>query len=198
MKEIINLTDNLFIASGGERDCYSHPLDNTKILKIIKNKNFSRYQNELEYKYLKSLETRKIPFSHIVKTYGFVDTNLGKALINEKICNFDKQISETFRKSIIEKKFTQNEENNLINELKEYIFNYDILFLDVNLSNVLCCEYEKDMFKLILIDGVGTARDMIRANLYKIFKSYTKYKIKKQWKVFINNINKARSLKQEY
>ena len=70
------------------------------------------------------------------------------------------------------------------------------LFLDVNLSNVFCCEYERNKYKLIIIDGVGTARDKFRLELYFKFKWYSKYKIKKQWKKFIQNIEKLKNEKQ--
>ena len=49
------LTKDDLLGTGSERACYAHPLDNTKIIKIIYNqKNKHSDQNCLEYNGLKS------------------------------------------------------------------------------------------------------------------------------------------------
>ena len=35
MDKRIILTDKYFIARGGERDCYLHPFDSTKVVKVL-------------------------------------------------------------------------------------------------------------------------------------------------------------------
>ncbi len=49
--DYINLTKEFFIAKGGERECYIHPKDNSKVVKIIHRKGKNNEQNQLEYKY---------------------------------------------------------------------------------------------------------------------------------------------------
>ena len=196
MTEKIILSKELLIdRGGGERDCFNHPLDSKKVIKILHKKDeIHRNQNELEYRYLSFLEANKVPFTHISKCCGYVETNLGIALVCDKICNYDGTLSKSL-KDVIGTKLLKQKEDMLIIELRDYIFKYNILFLDVNLSNILCCEYEKDKYKLIIIDGIGTARDAFRLKMYFIFNWYSKYKIKKQWKKFIHNIEKLKNEK---
>lgn len=193
LEEII-LNDFLRIGEGNSRICYDHPSDNTKVLKISKHNLIKVCDNELEYKYFTYLRKKDIPILHLSNNYGFVETNLGIALVCDKICNYDGTLSKSL-KDVIGTKLLKQKEDMLIIELRDYIFKYNILFLDVNLSNILCCEYEKDKYKLIIIDGIGTARDAFRLKMYFIFNWYSKYKIKKQWKKFIHNIEKLKNEK---
>lgn len=189
MNDKLILTEKHFIARGGERDCYQHPLDSTKVIKIMYQKDgvyaYGGNRNNLEYEYYTFLEKSKISFSQISKCYDFVDTNLGKGLVFDKIIDYNRKISLTFEQVINNNKFNDNKEKLLIKDLKDYIFNNNILFIDYGLHNVLCCEYEKDKYKLVIIDGLGAKRKGFKFWLYLNSKIYTKYKVKVQWNKFI-------------
>jgi hypothetical protein len=189
MSEKLILTQEYFIARGGERECYEHPLDSTKVIKILYKKNgvyaYDGNRNNLEYRYYKFLEKSQISFSHIINCYEFVETNLGKGLIFDKVCDYNGNISIAFSKLIRKNKFSDDFELFLIEELKEYVFKNNILFIDNGLHNILCCEYEKDKYKLIIIDGLGAKREGFKFWLYLNSKIYTKYKVKTQWNKFI-------------
>ncbi len=193
MKEIINLTNELFIASGGERNVYQHPLDSSKVIKILYKKDgiyaYGGSRNKIEHKYFRFLEKSKIPFTHISRCYNYLDTNLGKGLVYDKVCDYDGKLSRSFLKVIRKRLLKEDEENLLINEFKEYIFKYNILFIDCELHNIFCCEYEKEKYRLIIIDGLGAKRKGFKFWLYLHSKIYTKYKVKSQWKIFVRNIN---------
>ena len=49
---ILFLDDKLLLAEGGQRLCYLHPTDSTKIIKILPQRVASDNQNELESVYL--------------------------------------------------------------------------------------------------------------------------------------------------
>lgn len=201
MNDKLILKEEHFIARGGERDCYNHPLDSSKVIKVLYKKDgvyaYDGNRNNLEYKYYTFLEKSKISFSHIARCYNFVETNLGDGLVFDKVFDYDGKISSSFRQLLIEKKFSKEEEIKLIEELKDYIFKNNILFIDCGVQNILCCEYEKNKYKLVIIDGLGAKREGLRFWLYLNSKSYTKYKIKRQWirfiekyKIFKNKISK--------
>ena len=56
MSEEIVLTDKHFISKGGERNCYIHPNDETKVIKIVHRIEKHNEQNRLEYKYYEFLK----------------------------------------------------------------------------------------------------------------------------------------------
>ncbi|MCT7512591.1 PhoP regulatory network YrbL family protein [Aliarcobacter cryaerophilus] len=194
IEESIVLTKELFFASGGERDCYVHPDNNKKLIKIEQN-NKTRNQNELEFLYYNYLEKNKISQEHIAKCYGYVDTNLGKGLVFEKIVNYNGTEALSFSDVISKNLLSDSKELELIEELKNYIFSNNILFVDVGFFNILCQEVEKDKFKLIIIDGLGGRRVGFKFNLYLKSSLFTKYKIKKQWKKTENEYKNALSFR---
>lgn len=189
MNDKLILTEEHFIARGGERDCYQHPLDSTKVIKVMYEKDgvyaYGGNRNNLEYTYYTFLERSKISFSNIARCYNFVETNLGLGLVFDKVCDYNGNISIAFSRLIRQNKFDKEFELLLIEELKEYIFKNDILFIDNGLQNILCCEYEKNKYKLIIIDGLGAKREGLKFWLYLNSKIYTKYKVKRQWQKFI-------------
>ena len=199
MDKKIILTDKYFIARGGERDCYLHPLDYKKVIKIVHGYSdiLNRNQNDLDYKYFKFLEKLKVPYSHISKCYGYIDTNLGKGLIFDKVFDYNGKISISFLDTIIQNKFTKYEENELVEDLKNYLFKNNILFIDIGLYNVLCCEYEEGKYRLIIIDGLGGRRTGIKFWLYLNSKIFTKYKIIKSWNRFLKEIDRKRNQLEE-
>ncbi|OCL87906.1 hypothetical protein AAX26_01003 [Aliarcobacter thereius] len=193
------LKKDLFLARGGERDCYIHPLDDSKVIKIIYQENglssYNGKRNEIDYQYFRFLEESKMSFSNISKCYGYIDTNLGKGLIFDKVNDYTGTTSISFLDIVKLKKLSIKQEKELILELKEYIFKNNILFIDYELDNVLCCEYEQNKYRLIIIDGLGAKRIGFKFWLYLKSKTFTKYKIKKQWNKFVNNIEKVRDEK---
>lgn len=56
----IQLNESLLIAKGGERACYLHPLDNSKVIKILYTQGNHNNQNKLEYIYINDLKRKKL------------------------------------------------------------------------------------------------------------------------------------------
>lgn len=192
MTEKIILCEKDFLAKGGERNCYISPKDYTKVIKIVHRKEKHNEQNKLEYKYYNFLKKNKKPMNHLSECFGFVETNLGLGLVYKRIMNYDNSPSQSFKFFLEKKVFTPREEDELVEELKKYLFKNDILFIDVDLSNVFCQQISKNKFKLIIVDGLGSRRLNWRFYLYLLSNNFTKYKIKKQWKKFYMNFKNTR------
>ncbi|MGJ0339015.1 YrbL family protein [Aliarcobacter cryaerophilus] len=184
----IELTKDLLLGKGNNRECYVSPKDSYKVIKISISKKSYKNQNIIEDRYYKYLEKNKISQEHIVKCYGYVDTNLGKGLVFEKIVNYDGTMPTLFSKVLLEKRVLNTEDlDSLIEELKKYIFNNEILFIDVATSNIFVQEIKKDKFKLIIFDGLGGI-SYFRLLMCLYSKWYKKRAIKKAWSKFLKNI----------
>jgi hypothetical protein len=182
MNQIIKLSPEYFLVKGGERDIYAHPTNNSKIIKIDSRKKYTRNQNILEYRYYSYLGKKEIDQKKISKCFGFIDTNLGKGLVFEKIIDYDGKLSIGFDEIIKQKKLPVELEIRLLEELKEYLLRNQIVFVDAGLYNILCQEYKKDNYRLVIIDGLGGRRPGFKSNLYIYIAPYRLYKIIKQWK----------------
>ncbi len=186
----IQLNESLLIAKGGERACYLHPLDNTKVIKILYTKGTHNNQNKLEYIYINDLKRKKINLSHIIDCYGFISTNLGEGLVFDRALDYDGKPTKSFRYMVANKMLTIKEQRKLIEELKNYLEENLILFVDTSLTNLFCQEIKKDRYKIIIVDGLGSKRMGFKFWLYRNFKIYTKYKIKRQWVKFMKMYDK--------
>ena len=190
---MIVLHNNLLFSKGSERACYIHPNDNSKVIKIIYHKKSNNNQNELEFKYYKYLDTKDIKYSHITRCYGWVNTNLGKGLVFDRIVNFDGLTSKQLTYFLQNKLLSNNIEKELLSELKQYLNKNNILFTDIATLNVLCQEIEKGKYRLVIIDGLGPKRDNFKFIIYKYLKLYSKYKGYKQWNKFLKLIEKNKN-----
>lgn len=91
---------------------------------------------------------------------------------------------------VANKILTLKEQKKLIEELKQYLEKNLILFVDTSLTNLFCQEIQKDKYKIIIVDGLGSKRMGFKFWLYRNFKGYTKYKIKRQWAKFMKMYEK--------
>ena len=100
---MIELDKEFLLAEGGERLVYIHPNDNNKVIKILKKGlNKHNFQNKLEFKYYNFLTKKNRDFSNITKCFGYVDTNLGKGLVFERVIDYiiPQNVKTTFSKSL--------------------------------------------------------------------------------------------------
>jgi len=94
MKEVFPITDTSIqldqkdeISSGRSRIVYLHPFDDSKIIKINRNDGLQIDYNAKEYEAYEALSPKARAL--FVKCYGYVDTNLGKGLMFERIKHYN-------------------------------------------------------------------------------------------------------------
>jgi len=191
---VIKLTESFFLGKGGERYCYLHPDDNQKVIKIIHQKGRHNNQNTLEYNYYQFLEQKKINFSNITRCFGWVDTNLGEGLVFDRIHNYDASTIKTFSYYVKHNIFEQEYDLQLIEDLEKYVFENQIVFIDVSLSNIFCQKNSENSYQLIIFDGLGGRRPGFKSWLYRHSQYFRMYKMKKQWKKFLQNYYYEKSL----
>lgn len=182
----LELNKNDVIASGRERDCYIHPLDHMKIIKVMKDNINNANQNRVDEVYYNLLNKKKLSFSNIAKYFGSVDTNLGKGLVFERVLNYDGTTCKSFRYVMSYKLVSLEEQKYLISSLKKYLFENQILFADSSLTNILYKKTSENNSKLVIIDGLGAKRMGLKFSLYRTLSLYKKYKMYKQWNKFIS------------
>ena len=186
---MIELTKDLFIAKGADRECYIHPSDNNKVIKVQYNNNINRNQNDLDIYYYDYLKDKDISYSNIANYYGTIETNKGIGLVFDQIKDYNNSLSKSFEDIVTKSTISLEQQNILLDSLSDYLYCNMIVFGDVVLSNILCQEYQKDTYRLIIIDGLGARRFGYKLWLHTHSTIYTKFRIKKQWNKLINNYN---------
>jgi hypothetical protein len=188
----LKLEDSLLIGKGNERLCYIHPEDDTKVIKVAYKEGKIRDQNRLEYIYNQHLEKRGVNFAHLSKCYGWVNVGQKEGLVFERVLNFDNTPALTLSKAIEEKRISIEYAQELLEELRQYLEENVILFIDVALDNIMCQKQADGSCRLIIIDGLGARRPGLKFWLYRHIRLYAKYKVKSQWQKVLVNFNKAK------
>lgn len=183
---MITLDDSLFIAKGGERKCYLHPEDDSKLIKIQYDNQIGRNQNTLDLHYYAHLNKKVSNFSKIASLHGAVETNLGPGLVFGVVRDFNGKLSSTFEDVVREKRLTEAQELALMGELQQYLTHHLVVFGDVVLSNVMCQEVAENTYKLIIIDGLGARRFNFKLWLQNRSDLYARLRIKTQYKKFLH------------
>lgn len=93
---MIQLHNDNLIARGRSRDCYLHPEDRRRVIKISTMKRRRRRDsNWKEWKHYQHMMKKHGPMDFISHCYGFVDTNLGPGLVCDCVRDYDGEISKT-------------------------------------------------------------------------------------------------------
>lgn len=125
---------NKKIHEGWHRDCYLHPSDKNKIIKIQKDKNTDLLKLDIiNYK-----KTKEILGDFGVKcSENLVDTNIGKGIVCELVKDDDGSISQNLDYFFQNNKLSQDYINKL-NSFTKLLIKNDLFFFDVaNAANFL-------------------------------------------------------------
>ena len=202
---MIKLTDLQPFAGGKKRNCYFHPNDDSKIIKVIPpNKspevlhsqkfwlrrmlqnpealNANRAESEKYEKLKQKLGDLRDKLPYLVEFFGKTETDLGEGLVFQAIKNFDGQISE----SVVNASETGGyDKAKLLVALKKFAAksNDGLIFNDVGKNNVVVQILGADHadYKLWVVDGI-TCGPLIPISEYSNFYASVR-KAKKIWQL---------------
>lgn len=183
---MINLSEDLLIGSGQERDCYLHPSNLSRCIKISVRppKKIRRAQQPRDKYYYQYLLKRDISWLHLAKFYGSIETNLGEGLVFEVPRDSNGSISNSLQ-HYIEKSLISQEELELhLTKLREYIYKEAILVCDLAPENILLNIKEEK--KLIIIDGIGR-RNFLKTSAH--IKTLARTRLDNHWKRLLFRIS---------
>ena len=155
MRAEIDLTPELFVAEGTDRQCYRHPEHPDRCIKVLHaDRRGGRQQREIGY--FRSLQRRRVDFTHLTSYHGVVETSLGKGAVFELVCDDDGRVSTSLAVRLAAddagfERWAVAE----IERLKQNFFDQWIVFHDLNPTNLLVQRLGYDSFRLVVIDGIG-------------------------------------------
>ncbi len=186
----LKLNDSLLLGKGNERLCYIHPIDPTKIIKVAHKHHMARNQNKLEELYGRYLEKKGVSFAHITHYYGRVDVEGKTGHVFDRVIDSDGSDSKTFSEIVRQRLITPEQAKELLEDLRVYLVENTILFIDVSLDNIMCRHEEDGSYRLIIVDGLGARRPGFKFWLYRHLPLYAAYKVKRQWPKVMRNLEK--------
>lgn len=179
------LEKDMLIGRGRDRACYLHPLDPNKVIKVSIVENDK--QSRREPKYYSKLQNRNINWDAIARYHGKIPTNLGEGLVFDLVKDFDGSASKSITYYLENKVISQEQINNLLSGIKDYLHNNGIITRDISANNLLYRRETETDGKLVIIDGLGNNELIPLSNFFDFL---AQKKIKRKWSTLITKLKK--------
>ncbi len=177
---MIYLSDDIKLGRGTTRTCYLHPENEDLCIKVMHSHSKLKI-NFLEYKFYKKLARKRVSLQHLPKCYGFVETNLGKGLVYERIkSDYAENLDQIVKRNLLPKEKIIS----LLKDLENYCLDNIICMCDRGLRNIIL---SKD--KLYYIDGIITNKKR-KSFLYTGLSFYSRRKTRKTIRTMLNTLEK--------
>lgn len=167
------------IGQGSERTCYHSPENPAYVIKLSPKNRAKQTKRELSY--FRFLKKHGVPFTHLPAFGGVVKVEGYIGFEQEAVLNADGSLAENLEEYFKKHSTDSIPLKALLADLYAYMYEYNILPCDLNVTNVLV-QFTKDGPKLILVDGIGNT-DFIPLALY--CKWWGRKKIARKWPRFL-------------
>lgn len=190
---MLRLDKSLFIAKGLDRECYQHPHDDTKCIKVTFSGDHKQSTDEL--KYHRRMQRMGIDFTHVSRLQGVVETNLGSGLVFDLVRDHSGHIAKPLRyylKGLRDGSLSIGNRvpdypliSQQLFQLGAYIRQQGIIMRDLKDDNLLWCWNSGSKGVLIIIDGFGN-NELIPLSDFIV--SLKRRKMNRKWGKFYNKL----------
>ena len=194
-QSIVQLSDQDLIGTGTRRYCYHFPGRSEYCIKIPKNKKNGFLQQRREVKYYKKLQRLGVPTDLITNYHGSIETSLGTGYLYDAVRDEDGRISQSMRHYLQEQPENYPEYLRLLRRLEDYLLENQVLFYDLNTSNILCRKTGDASFEPYIIDGVG---DVVAIPVLNLSRALVRQKIRRRWMRFERRLAQRFDWMEEY
>ncbi|MGD9300726.1 MAG: PhoP regulatory network protein YrbL [Desulfobacterales bacterium] len=195
---MLTLESSTLIGKGLRRECYFHPEDENKCIKIVvagDHKETAREQS-----YYRLLNKRKISWHMLARFHGNIETNRGTGAVFELIRDYDNGVSKTLEHYFAAENQTDLDYKELpraLTLLKQYLLRWKIVTMSLRPQNIVYKKINKSEGILVIIDNIGNS-DFIPICDYVNWMAALK--IRRKWQRFelllANDYTRNRALQQ--
>ena len=174
------------IGKGLHRECYAHPCDEGKCVKIA----YAGHHAETlrEQRYYRLLDERAASWNNLSRYYGETHTNLGRGTVFQLIRDEDGAVSKTLQQYLTLPTggggIIINELIHAVQELCDYMFDQRIITMTLKAKNI-CYQRRAPRPRLVLVDSLGNS-DFIPLCSHVGYLAHIK--IRRRWRRFAADI----------
>ncbi len=188
-KAMLRLDPNTLFAKGTHRECYLHPEQPDKCIKIsLPNR---EHQDRLEQYYYGSLSKRNVSWAMLSKSYGSVKTDRGQGYVFDLIRDYDGTISKTLKYYLSHDPTQEIPVKTLhlaLSNLKNYLLSEKIILATMKTWNFVYQKQTPTQGLLIIIDNIGYHN--LHFHLCEHWDWLARFRIQKKWNRFVTHLCK--------
>ena len=158
MGPMLKIESSALLGKGLRRECYFHPEDENKCIKIVVAGDHR--ETAREQSYYRLLEKRNIAWEMLARFYGNVETNLGEGAVFELIRDYNGEVS----KSLVHYFSADNETDRnyqylyqALLLLKQYLLKWKIVTIALKPQNIVYKKTNESEGFLVVIDNIGNS-----------------------------------------
>jgi len=185
---MLTLESSSLIGRGLRRECYFHPGDENKCVKVVVAGDHR--ETVREQSCYRLLENRAISWKMLARFYGNAETNRGPGAVFELIRDYNGEVSKTLEHYIAAENSTDINYQDLsraLPVLKQYLLKWKIVTMDIKPQNIVYKKSNESEGALVVIDNIGNS-DFIPICNYVDFMA--RQKIRRKWQYFEDSLAK--------
>ena len=158
MGPMLKLESSALLGRGLRRECYFHPEDENKCVKIVVAGDHR--ETAREQSYYRLLEKRNIAWEMLARFYGNVETNLGEGAVFELIRDYSGEVSKTLVHYFSAPNKTDRNYQYLyqaLPALKQYLLKWKIVTIALKPQNIVYKKTNESEGFLVVIDNIGNS-----------------------------------------
>ena len=186
--KLIELKTEAMIGKGLHRECYIHPDDSDRCIKVVVLR--GEEETRREQAYYKFLQKRQIGWEMLPKFYGVEETSMGAGAVFDLVRDADGEVGKTFEIYFSSSELTKQNLQGLITSLqalKVYLFRYNIITMSIKPKNIIYQRQDEQNGVAVIIDNIGNS-DVIPIGSY--YRYFGKIKMIRKWNKFITLLKK--------
>ncbi len=179
---MLEIDPDTLIGRGLHRECYIHPDNRERCVKIVVAGDSN--ENLREARYYGLLARRGISWEMLTRFHGLVETNLGEGAVFDLVRDYDGDVSKTLAHYLGSEELTTANSKPLSSALaglRVYLLENRVVTMTLKTKNILLQKTAENDAKLVIVDNVGNS-DFIPISNYSAV--LARLKIERKWRRF--------------
>jgi hypothetical protein len=180
---MIDLKPEAMIGKGLHRECYAHPNNPDRCIKVVVLR--GEEETRREQAYYKFLQKRQITWEMLPQFHGVESTSMGPGAVFDLIRDADGEVGKTFEYYFESPELTEKNLIGLLTSLqalKTYLISQNIITMSIKPKNIIYQRQNEQSGTAFIIDNIGNSDAIPLASYCRIF---GKIKMTRKWNKFI-------------
>jgi hypothetical protein len=181
--KMIELKPDTMVGKGLHRECYVHPSNPNRCIKVVVLR--GEEETRREQAYYQFLQKRQITWEMLPQFYGVEPTSMGPGAVFDLVRDADGEVGKTFEHYFESPELTEQNLTGLLTSLqalKTYLFSQNIITMSIKPKNIIYQRLDEQSGVAVIIDNIGNSDAIPLASYCRAF---GKIKMTRKWNKFI-------------